>query len=180
MFPLLLPLIASFFLLAHAQTTVTTTNDAGLSVVQVILTNPAGSPTATQVLQTLTSTTDTTTETTTDTTTETTPTPTTTTTDDIGHGPVGAPVSRTGTPGAPTPYTYTTVVNGVTTAIAAIFTPTTPATVSVSIPASGTILDYTEWLSMVGINPTAVGGAASCIPRISYVLMSVLAIVVVL
>ncbi|KAJ3513099.1 hypothetical protein NLJ89_g3141 [Agrocybe chaxingu] len=138
-------------------------NSAGLSVIQVILTNPAGSPTATQVLQTLTSTptTDTTTETTTETSTETTPTPTpTTTTPDVGQGPVGAPVSRTGTPGAPTPYTYTTVVNGVTTAIAAIFTPTTPATVSVSIPASGTILDYTEWLSMVGVNPTASVGQA--------------------
>jgi len=53
-----------------------------------------------------------------------------------------------------TPYTYTTVVDGVTTAIEATFTPTTPPTLSTVDPGAGTatIWDYDEWNSIYGNN----------------------------
>jgi len=80
--------------------------------------------------------------------TRTTTTPVTTPT----QGPVDQP-GATNT-ALETPYTYTTVVDGVTTAIEATFTPTTPPTLSTVDPGAGTatIWDYDEWNSIYGNN----------------------------
>jgi len=79
------------------------------------------------------------------------------------QGPVAAPAPTTGTPGAPTPYTYTTVVNGVTTVLSDIFTPTSPATVSFSPSAVGTEWAYSSWLSIYGPPKTAKSSATRSI-----------------
>ncbi|KAF9048490.1 hypothetical protein BJ165DRAFT_1460010 [Panaeolus papilionaceus] len=85
------------------------------------------------------------------------------------QGPVGAPPSTTGTPHLPTPYTYTTVINGVTTAFADTFTPTDYKTTPTSIPATGTILGLTDFLSM---NNITVIGSATHITPLSPVLLA--------
>ncbi|KAF8149813.1 hypothetical protein B0H34DRAFT_731266 [Crassisporium funariophilum] len=131
--------LISFCLLVDAQT-VTTTNAAGLTVIQVV-TTVAGTPT-TQVIQTI----------------STPPSTAATTSDD--KGPVAQPPATTGTPGGPTPYTYTTVINGVTNVLTDVFTPTSPATVTVTAGASGTVLDYSSWLSIYGPTHTPKTGAA--------------------
>jgi len=87
--------------------------------------------------------------------------PTTTDQGGVGAGPVGQPAATTASAGAPTPYTYTTVINGVTSVLEDIFTPTSPATVSTSIPATGTILDFDTWSSLYGPPPKS---EASSIP----------------
>jgi hypothetical protein len=66
------------------------------------------------------------------------------------QGPVGQPAaSNTGQ----TVYFYTTTnALGQTTQLVATFTPTFPATKQPSASSSGTILNYSEWLSMIGTN----------------------------
>ncbi|TFK40101.1 hypothetical protein BDQ12DRAFT_680351 [Crucibulum laeve] len=149
--------------LANGQT-FTVTDPAGQTIVQVISQNAAGVLTTATILTLTAGVTDTaveaesssvTTATTSSTTTSTTSTATTPTGQ---QGPVGQPGPTTGTPGGPTPYTYTTVVDGVTTAIADTFTPTDIKTTPVTPTASGTILDYSSWLSVYG--PPATVAAA--------------------
>ena len=92
------------------------------------------------------------------TTTATTTTPTSTntratTTTPVQQGPVGQPASTPETPGGPTPYTYTTTdANGDYTAVVATFIPTFPATTPYTPTSTGTILQYSEWLSQIGTN----------------------------
>ena len=83
------------------------------------------------------------------------------------QGPVGQPGSTTGTPGAPIPYAYTTVIGGVTTVVQDIFTPTSPATTTVSAGASGTILDYSSWRSIYG-PPSSVTSSGYSMKSIPY------------
>jgi len=114
---------------ARAQT-VTTTDISGHSVVEIITVNPVNGVLTTQTIQTLTP---------------------TTTTPDVQAGPVGQPATNTGT--GLTIYTYTTTdVDGATTAIVATFIPTFPASQSPSAPSSGTILNYSQYLSIYGTN----------------------------
>jgi len=76
----------------------------------------------------------------------------------VQQGPVGQPAPTVGQPNGVTPYVYTTVIGGVTQVVSDNFTPTTPATVSRTIGASGSIMDYSVWLSIYGT--TATGAAA--------------------
>ncbi|KAJ7346843.1 hypothetical protein DFH08DRAFT_869534 [Mycena albidolilacea] len=62
-----------------------------------------------------------------------------------GQGPVGQP-GATGTPGAPTPFTYTTTdANGETTAVIATFTPSFATTVIPAQTFQATVLDYSAY-----------------------------------
>lgn len=79
------------------------------------------------------------------------PTTTATTTAAQVQGPVGQPASTPLTPGGPTPYTYTTTdANGNTVIGTATFTPSFPATTPYTPSVTGTVLGYSQWLSMVG------------------------------
>ncbi|KAG6845869.1 hypothetical protein H0H87_002560 [Tephrocybe sp. NHM501043] len=139
--------VAALAAATHAQT-VTREDAAGNTVVEVVTTDLLGNP-LTSTIQTLAATT-----------TGTTSTPTTTTTQPIvQQGPVGQPDATSFSPGGPTPYTYTTVVNGVTTALVDTFIPTNPATQAITVGASGTILDYSSWLAEYGPTTTAKSGA---------------------
>ncbi|PPQ91830.1 hypothetical protein CVT25_000277 [Psilocybe cyanescens] len=112
---------------------------SGATIVQVIATNAAGAP-STTVIQTLTSSSPS-------------PSPVSSTSSDLvgALGPKnGQPVSQTGTPGAPTPYLYTTVIDGSTQVFAGTFTPTSPQTVNVSLTQQGTILAFSSWLAVYG------------------------------
>ncbi|TFK66293.1 hypothetical protein BDN72DRAFT_844508 [Pluteus cervinus] len=132
--------------------TATITNAAGLTVVQVVTTDPiAHSPITTTILTLSASST------------SAAPIP-----DDPGvqQGPVGQPAPTPDDPGGPTPYTYTTVINGVTTRVADIFTPTNPATTPPSVPAIGTVMDYSSWLAVYG-PPSTTAGAISVSPPYS-------------
>jgi hypothetical protein len=141
----------------------TTVNAAGATIVEQVTTNAFGQP-VTQTLQTLgqgTSTTVTSTSpTTSPTTTGTTPTTTNTrtTTTPNQQGPVvGQPGTTPVTPGGPTPYTYTTTdANGDYVTVLATFTPSF-TTIPVSPTGTGTILQYSEWLSQIGTNTGALG-----------------------
>ncbi|KAI9440083.1 hypothetical protein H4582DRAFT_1575391 [Lactarius indigo] len=144
------------------QQLITTTNQAGETIVEQITTNAFGQP-LTQILQTLgpaatspatslspaTSTTPTTTPTTTS------PAAATTTTPNE-QGPVGQPGSTPETPGGPTPFVYTTTdANGNYVAVSATFTPTFPQTIPYTPTSTGTILKYSDWLSQIGNNTGA-------------------------
>ncbi|KAF9223597.1 hypothetical protein BS17DRAFT_817236 [Gyrodon lividus] len=142
----------------NAQTE-TVVNNAGATVVEVVTVNPVGVPT-TQILQTiigsslsnpLNSLTSSTPLTTSNPLLQTTvPIATSTTPGQVG--PVGQPASQPPA-GGPTPYTYTTTnANGETVAVEGIFTPTGPATVLPPATTTGTILNYSQWQSMVGTN----------------------------
>lgn len=92
-----------------------------------------------------------------------------TTTTTLGQGPVGQP-APTGAQ-SPTVYTYTTTdANGVTTAVIDTFTPTFFQSTHSPVLSTGTILDYSSWLSMVGTNTgnaqatQATGGQLSMLP----------------
>ncbi|KAF9533722.1 hypothetical protein CPB83DRAFT_844435 [Crepidotus variabilis] len=141
-FNFVLPIILIFLLLVNAQSTVTTLNAAGQTVIEVITTNPQGIA-ITQIISTVATTAAVTT--------------TPPAQAPIQPGPVAQPAAS-GTPGAPTPFTYTTIVGGVTNTVVAIFTPTSPATTPVTAPAIGTIYDYSSWLSVYG--PPKSGGDA--------------------
>jgi len=140
--------IALFALSVRGQT-VTVVDGAGDTVVQVITT--AGGLPTTRVIETIT----TPDIATTSTTTSALPTVTPTT---VQQGPVGQPAATVGDPNGVTPYTYTTVIGGVTQAVSDNFTPTNPPTLSPTIGSSGSVMDYSAWSSMYGAQTTA--GAA--------------------
>ncbi|OJA16473.1 hypothetical protein AZE42_06875 [Rhizopogon vesiculosus] len=139
---------------AYAQT-VTTTDAAGNSIVEVVTQIPPGIPT-TEILETiiaptLTTTTPSTTNTILQTTTSTTK----------QQGPVGQPAQTTNlTPGGPTPYTYTTTnAAGETTALVGTFTPTGPATVLPDPTTTGVIMNFSSYVASYGsVAATASGG----------------------
>jgi len=73
----------------------------------------------------------------------------TTTTKQVG--PVGQPASAPLTPGGPTPFEYTTTdALGNTVVTQGTFTPTGPQTVLPVPTTTGTVLGYSQWLSMIG------------------------------
>ncbi|KAI0077280.1 hypothetical protein K474DRAFT_1661888 [Panus rudis PR-1116 ss-1] len=132
--------------------TITTIDALGETIVEVVTTDVLGLAT-TQTLQTLTGT---------STSSQTTA---TTTTPDIQQGPVGMPPTVTPVAGN-TVYTYTTTdANGDTIAVADTFTPTFAATKTPAVTTTGTILDYSEWLSMVGTNTPSLVASNSAQPR---------------
>ncbi|EPQ54145.1 hypothetical protein GLOTRDRAFT_139526 [Gloeophyllum trabeum ATCC 11539] len=124
------------------------------SIVEVItVTQDAEGLLTTETLETLPLTnTRTRTTATTDTTT-TTPTLATTTTTTPVPQVVGQPGPSPAT-GA-IPYQYTTVVAGATQVIQDTYTPTFPVITPVIPTSTGTVLDYSQWLSMVGTNTVA-------------------------
>ncbi|KAF9064455.1 hypothetical protein BDP27DRAFT_1333565 [Rhodocollybia butyracea] len=81
-------------------------------------------------------------------------------------GIVGAPPPTTGPVGGPTPYTYTTVIGGVTTAVLATFIPSFTTPPGTSAPATGSILDYSQWLSEFGAAAPS-GSSSSGASRVS-------------
>ncbi|KAH9058330.1 hypothetical protein EDB87DRAFT_1626025 [Lactarius vividus] len=146
-----LALLFSFPFFVIGQQLITTTNQAGETIVEQITTNAFGQP-LTQILQTLGPLTSPTPTSLTPTTTLTT-TPTTTPEE---QGPVGQPGSTPETPGGPTPFVYTTTdANGNYVAVSATFTPTFPQTIPYTPTGSGTILKYSDWLSQIGNNTGA-------------------------
>ncbi|KAG6829354.1 hypothetical protein H0H92_004720 [Tricholoma furcatifolium] len=173
-YPVFLAVLAAF---ANAQT-LTTTDLFGNTIVEVVTTNALGNA-VTSTLETLapvaattqvnaattTSTSTplaiaTTTSTTTSTASTATAATTATTTAQQGEqGPVGQPASTSFSPGGPTPYTYTTIIGGVTEVLTDVFTPTNPATVSTNIGSSGTIWAYSSWLAEFGPTSSASAGA---------------------
>lgn len=63
--------------------------------------------------------------------------------------------------GTPTVYTYTTTdAAGATTAIIDTFTPTYYQSEVSPTPWTGTILNYSSWLAMIGTNTAPAGAAA--------------------
>ncbi|KAG2146070.1 uncharacterized protein EDB93DRAFT_1149480 [Suillus bovinus] len=153
----ILAIIALWASWVHAQT-LTTTNIAGATVVEVVTTNPVNGLATTQTLrQTITTNTlSTTTSTTTPGTLQTIATTSTT----PNQGPVGQPGTTVLTPGGPTPYTYTTTnAAGSTVAVLATFTPTGPATVLPTPSTTGTILNYSSYLASVGTSAAATSSA---------------------
>lgn len=82
--------------------------------------------------------------------------PTTITTTPNNQGPVGQPASTPETPGGPTPFVYTTTdANGNYITVSATFTPSFPQTIPYTPTGSGTILQYSDWLSQIGNNTGA-------------------------
>lgn len=147
--------ILSFTTSVLSQQLITTTNAAGVSIVEQVTTNAFGQS-VTQVLQTLggavTTSASQTTQTAATTAPTTSPTATATATTAI-QGPVGQPGTTPVTPGGPTPYTYTTTdANGNTVIATATFTPSFPATTPYTPTGSGTVIGYSQWLSMIGNN----------------------------
>ena len=64
---------------------------------------------------------------------------------------MGQPASTPLTPGGPTPYEYTTTdANGNTVVLQGTFTPTGPQTVLPAPTTIGSVLGYSQWLSMIG------------------------------
>ncbi|KAF9267678.1 hypothetical protein L218DRAFT_1073786 [Marasmius fiardii PR-910] len=119
----LLTIIGFLFSVVSAQTR-TVTNANGQTVV-IAVTTIQGVPT-TQTLQTLT------------------------TQQEQQQGPVGQPPATTGTPFLPTPFQYTTTLNGVRTVIQDTFTPTLgfpSTTIQPQVPSTGIIYDYSSWLA---------------------------------
>ncbi|KAI0346314.1 hypothetical protein BDW22DRAFT_1368756 [Trametopsis cervina] len=101
-----------------------------------------------------------------------TPTPVQPTIPDGQQGPVGAPTPITGPAGAIV-YTYTTTdANGAFTAIVDTFTPTSPASTPFTPTGSGTILNYSQYLSLVGTNTVLPQISAGHYPSISFPLLS--------
>ncbi|KAF9000739.1 hypothetical protein BDQ17DRAFT_1543139 [Cyathus striatus] len=131
------------FSVVYAQTTITAVDAQGETVIGVVTVDPNAGVTMTTIISTVAATTSS---------------ATTTTTPIDQQGPVGQPAPTTGTPGAPTPYVYTTLVNGVLTEVTDTFTPTDISTTPVQPTVTGTILDYNSWLSIYG---QQTGGATS-------------------
>jgi len=136
--------------------TITTTDVNGNTIIEVVTTNAAGAP-VTSVIQSIpnTATTSQTTPAVAAPSTTAPPTPIAVATPPPQQGPVGAPPPPAVSAGGVTPYTYTTVINGVTEALTDLFTPTNPATLPPSIGPSGTILDYSSWLAEFGPHTTS-------------------------
>ncbi|KAJ3716121.1 hypothetical protein EV361DRAFT_54361 [Lentinula raphanica] len=136
------------FLLAfvHAQTETVEDPDTGNTVVEVVTTNRLGVFTTSTISTILAATATATTA---------------TTTQQQGGGVVGVPgTTNTVDPNGPTPYTYTTVVDGITTAVEATFIPSFTTALGTPAPATGTILDYSQWLSEFGSSTTAANSAS--------------------
>ncbi|THH07742.1 hypothetical protein EW146_g9221 [Bondarzewia mesenterica] len=171
---------ASLFAVVCGQQLITTTNVLGQTIVESITVDALGDPT-TIILQTLapgqitssisaTSATLATSATSAITSTASTSTTSLTTrTTSQQQGPVAQPASTTVAQGD-TPYVYTTTdANGDYTSVSAIFTPAFPATQVPTYTTTGSILDYSQWLSMIGTaasglnDPVASQGAA--LPR---------------
>ncbi|GLB33277.1 hypothetical protein LshimejAT787_0101610 [Lyophyllum shimeji] len=166
-------LVALLAVTADAQTA-TVVDGNGNTVVQVVTTDPQGLPT-TSVVSTLppaggapattpaTSTptppTQATQPATTAATTTTTPVQPANTQPPGQQGPVGQPEATSFKAGGVTPYTYTTIIDGVTSVLVDNFTPTNPATQRPTVGASGTILDYSSWLAQYG--PPSTSSAAN-------------------
>ncbi|KAK0495309.1 hypothetical protein EDD18DRAFT_1171616 [Armillaria luteobubalina] len=158
--PFFLAVIALFAAFAEAQLTETIVDADAETVVIVVSTNTILDVVTTQTLETLTGTstgtstsTNTRTRATTALTTATTATTATaaTTTLAQGGGVVGAPAATTdGDPHGPTPYTYTTAIGGVTTLVEDTFTPTFAATTPSTAPATGSIMDFSQYESIYG------------------------------
>ncbi|KAI0297304.1 hypothetical protein B0F90DRAFT_1740911 [Multifurca ochricompacta] len=155
-------LFFSFLSFVSSQQLITTTDQAGNTIIEQITTNAFGQP-LTQILQTLppgTSSSSPSTSVTTSPTTTTSPATTTAatttattiaTTTQGQQGPVGQPGSTPVTPGGPTPFVYTTTdAGGNYITVSATFTPTFPSTVPYTPKNSGTILQYSDWLSQIG------------------------------
>ncbi|KAF5392220.1 hypothetical protein D9757_001425 [Collybiopsis confluens] len=139
------------FRLVRGQTATVVDVD-GDTIVEVVTTDRQGLPVTSTIQTILASTTSTT---------STISTPTRTTTQQQGGGVVGQPPPTTdGDPHGPTPYTYTTVIGTVTTAIQAIFTPSFTTPIATPAPATGTILDYSSWLAQFGATTTATTNGA--------------------
>lgn len=84
------------------------------------------------------------------------------TTTQVQQGPVGQPGTTPLSPGGPTPYTYTTTdANGNPVLATATFTPTFPATTSYTPTGSGTVIQYSAWLSHIGTNTGALNQPAA-------------------
>ncbi|KAI6042460.1 hypothetical protein EDC04DRAFT_2658225 [Pisolithus marmoratus] len=133
----------------------TVPNAAGVTVVEVLTTDVRGAITTAILSTLLPSTTNSLLNQLTQTTAS-----TSSTTAGGGGGVVEQPASQALTPGGPTPYTYTTTnALGETTVVEGIFTPTGPATVLPTPTTTGTILNYSSWLAMVGTNTVAANAA---------------------
>ncbi|KAI0762051.1 hypothetical protein BC629DRAFT_1544618 [Irpex lacteus] len=170
---MLVCLYSLFFAVSALAQTVTTTDTAGNTVVEVVTTDPQlGLPT-TQILETLepgvvtptpslTSPTATPiTPTATSATLATTATTATTQAPDGQQGPVGAPAPIDG-PASTYIYTYTTTdAAGDFTAIVDTYTPTVPTTAPFTPTGTGTILNFSAYLSMIGTNTVAPDFSAS-------------------
>ncbi|KAH9999189.1 hypothetical protein BJV74DRAFT_823462 [Russula compacta] len=163
--------VFSLLSLVLAQT-VTVTNAAGASVVELVTTNALGQS-ITQTLQTLQpgSTTSNTATTATSTsaataatsasTTSSSTTAAVTTPTQVQQGPVGQPATTPESAGGLTPYVYTTTdANGNFVTVSATFTPSFAATTPYTPTGSGTVLGYSVYLSMVG-NHTAAAQAGN-------------------
>ncbi|KAF5341978.1 hypothetical protein D9611_001684 [Ephemerocybe angulata] len=140
--------LLALFALVSAQTTVTTTNAAGATIVQVVSTDQVLGP-QTSIISTLPA-----------------ATPTTLTQAPPQQGQQGQVGTRTSTTshpvGGPTPYTYLTTVNGQTEWIVDTFLPTSgPAFTSKAIPATGSIMDYDAFISKYGVSPLDIHASAS-------------------
>ncbi|KAG6369398.1 hypothetical protein JVT61DRAFT_6444 [Boletus reticuloceps] len=149
---LVVVLLLSLFADAQTETVV---NNIGATVVEFITTNAVGIP-ATRVLatlggsstsQTLSSSTTAALETSNSLSQASTVAPTTAT----QVGPVGQPGTTPVAPGGPTPYQYTTTdANGNQVVLQGVFTPTGPQSVLPAATTTGTVLPYSQWLSMIG------------------------------
>jgi len=175
-----LSFFAFLFTLVHSQLTQTVTDAAGDSIIEVVTQNRQGVPTTSTVSTILADaagaagaatsvTTALTTALTTATTAAVATTATTATTAATlaqGGGVVGAPAPTTNAnPTGPTPFTYTTVIGGVTTIVPAVFTPTFATVAPTHSTISGSILDYSQWLSEFGSSTSS--AAASSASRVS-------------
>jgi len=141
--------ILSFTTSVLSQQTVTTTNALGGTVTQTVA-GAAATTSASQATQTASTAATTAAATTAPTTS---PTATAATTATQVQGPVGQPATAPVSPGGPTPYTYTTTdANGNTVIATATFTPSFPATTPYTPTSTGTVLGYSQWLSMIGNN----------------------------
>ncbi|KAG8213162.1 hypothetical protein J3R82DRAFT_11571, partial [Butyriboletus roseoflavus] len=165
LYSLTVVLLLSIFADAQTETVV---DPAGATVVEVISQNAAGIAN-TRILQTLVgSSTSLTLATSTALTTSSALTQTatlalTTTTSQIG--PVAQPATEPATPGGPTPYVYTTTdAQGNTVTLQGIFTPTGPQTVLPTPTTTGTILGYSQWLSMIGTYTAPASAARMSVP----------------
>ncbi|KIL67452.1 hypothetical protein M378DRAFT_159271, partial [Amanita muscaria Koide BX008] len=88
-------------------------------------------------------------------------------------GPVGQPAATTATPGAPTPFTYTTIINGQTVVTTDVFTPTNPASTPVEATMSGTIWNLSSYLSQYGQATSTGAVTMTCLGVAAYTLLVV-------
>ncbi|KAG5716006.1 hypothetical protein E4T56_gene2289 [Termitomyces sp. T112] len=160
---LIVAVLAVLAVLAHAQT-FTSTDINGNTIVGVLTLNPLDIPTTSTLAGVTTTSPTTTLVVTTDPVIATTPTttstlPVTTDANQGEQGPVGQPTATTFSPGGPTPFTYTTIINGVTSVVLDTFIPTNPTTQLPTVTATGTIWDFSSWQAVFAPSSTAIPGA---------------------